>query len=81
MGKMSQLYVDSAPDRLADADRDRRFLSGVMLATCVEIGTVASELSRLADAGKALSPREVRAIAAGLEYLARELRDSSRFEA
>lgn len=81
MSKHAQAYLDAAPDRLADAERDRRFLSGVMVVTCVELGTLASELARIADAGKALSPEEVRGIAAGLEYVARELRESSRFEA
>lgn len=81
MSKHAQIYLDSAVDRAEDAERDRRFLSGAMVATCVELGTVASELSRLADAGKTLSPGEVRGIVAGLQYVARELRDASRFEA
>lgn len=80
MGRMKEAYLDAAPDRLVDAERDRRFMSGAMVVTCVGLGTVASELARLADAGKELSPEEVRGIAAGLESVARELRESSRYE-
>lgn len=80
MGKMAQVFLDTAVDRAEDAERDRRFLSGAMYATAAVLGTVASHLAALADAGKPLSPREVNGIVSELKYLADELREASRYE-
>lgn len=80
MSKHAQVFLDTAVDRAEDAERDRRFMSGAMYATATELGTVASNLDRLADEGATIDPREIRKVVAGLKYIAGELRESSRYE-
>lgn len=80
MAKMSQLSLDTAPERLAETEHDLRYLAGFALRTSVGLGTLASKIGRLdASCGFATSD-QLRTIVAELDYLAAELAEASRFE-
>lgn len=80
MSKFAQDYVDTAVDRAADADRDRRFMAAAMFAAACEVGAISSTLTSFSRGGRSVSGPELRALLARLDRVASELRESSRFE-